>query len=65
MKHILKKDFPGLYNLKKNEENIRKVKEALQVAWERVPQALIDWLIELMPRRLGAVIAARGWYTKY
>ena len=65
MKDILRREFPGLSALKRNDENIQRVEEALRVAWERVPQALIDRLIESMPRRLQAVIDAKGWYTKY
>ena len=64
MKEILRKDFPGLYLLKRNAENTAKVEKALRVAWDRVPQDLIDRLIRSMPRRLAAVRKARGWYTK-
>ena len=60
MKDILRREFPGLSSLKRNDGNIQRVEEALRVAWERVPQALIDRLIESMPRRLQAVIDAKG-----
>ena len=65
MKGILYRDFPDLHLLKNNKENITVVEGALKVAWERVPQALIDRLIDSMPRRMEAVVRARGWYTKY
>ena len=65
MKDILRTDFPGLHTLKNNSQNIAKVEDALKVAWERVPQALIDKLVDSMPRRLAAVRKAKGWYTKY
>ncbi|KAK4244257.1 DDE superfamily endonuclease-domain-containing protein [Corynascus novoguineensis] len=51
MKEILRRDFPDLYRLKNNEENLA--------------VALIDTLIYSMPKRLRAVVRARGWYTKY
>jgi hypothetical protein len=65
MKEILHRDFPDLHLLKNNNENIAIVEDALKVAWERVPQAFIDNLIDSMPRRLEALVRARGWYTKY
>jgi hypothetical protein len=65
MKAILRRDFPDLHLLKKNDTNIAIVEEALKVAWERVPQAMIDGLIDSMPRRLWAVVRANGWYTRY
>lgn len=64
-KEILRRDFHALYLLKNNEENLAVVGDALRVAWERVPQALIDTLIDSIPKRLRAVVRARGWYTKY
>ncbi|SPQ23230.1 9187ef6b-60d4-43ae-921b-b90d4690428a [Thermothielavioides terrestris] len=65
MKEILRRDFPGLHLLKDTEANRAKVADALRAAWERVPQDLIDRLIDSMPRRLQAVRKAKGWYTKY
>jgi hypothetical protein len=65
MKAILHRDFPDLHLLKNNAANIAIVEDALKVAWERVPQTLIDSLIDSMPRRLEAVVRARGWYTRY
>ncbi|KAM4061494.1 DDE superfamily endonuclease [Hirsutella rhossiliensis] len=34
-------------------------------AWEDLEEDTLNHLIESMPRRLQAVVAARGWYTKY
>ena len=65
MKAILHRDFPDPHLLKNNATNIAIVEDALKVAWERVPQALIDSLIDSMPRCLEAVVRARGWYTRY
>lgn len=41
------------------------LKTALLEEWDRIPQEFIDNLIRSMPRRLGAVIKARGGSTKY
>jgi hypothetical protein len=39
--------------------------EAAQEAWQVLPEDLIKKLIDPMPRRIEAVIKARGWQTKY
>lgn len=42
-----------------------KLFEALEEAWENIDQQHIRNLVESMPRRLQAVIQARGGHTKY
>ncbi|GFX87699.1 transposable element Tcb1 transposase [Trichonephila clavipes] len=37
----------------------------IQTLWNSIPQADIQNLIDSMPRRIAALIAARGGYTKY
>ena len=34
-------------------------------AWEAIPQDYIDGLIKSMDNRVNAVLAAKGWHTKY
>ena len=34
-------------------------------AWEAIPQDYIDHLIKSMDYRVNAVLAAKGWHTKY
>ena len=65
MKEIIKREYPHLHILADNIANRAKVEAALKDAWRRVPQALIDGLIDSMPRRYKAVKKNRGWYTKY
>lgn len=38
---------------------------ALQQVWNSMGQEIINNLIESMKDRIAAVIAAKGWYTKY
>lgn len=65
MKEILYKDFPHLCFLTGSEVNIQEFVAALKVAWERVPQALIDRLIDSMRERVAELRRVRGWYTHY
>jgi transposase len=40
-------------------------KKAICDAWDHLDQNTIDSLIRSLPRRVAAVRAARGWYTRY
>lgn len=67
--HLLKKKIvdlhPELSTLPKTTESLAKVCEIAVVLWEEFEEEMINRLIDSMPRRIAAVIAARGWYTKY
>ena len=39
--------------------------ECCQVEWEKIPKEVCQNLIESMPRRVQAIIKAKGGYTKY
>ena len=39
--------------------------DAVVEAWNSIPDSVISTLIESMPRRCAAVIAAKGYVTKY
>ena len=39
--------------------------EALEQAWVRIEGNIMEDLVRSMERRVKAVIAADGWYTKY
>ena len=41
------------------------IEEALIHCWELIPDSLFETLVEGIPRRIEAVIRAKGWYTKY
>jgi hypothetical protein len=65
LKEILIKEYPQIRDLKNNEADRAKLAEYLQLAWRKIDQRFIRKLIESLPRRLRAVIRARGYYTKY
>ena len=44
---------------------IHELWERVQVEWERIPVEECQKLIESMPRRVQAVLKAKGGYTKY
>lgn len=46
-------------------QNIRELKRVISAEWEHIPQDIIKNLVESMPRRLHAVITARGSHTRY
>lgn len=45
--------------------NLRDLRTALVEEWDSIPQSFIDNLINGMPRRMQAVLTARGGNTKY
>jgi transposase len=65
MKELLHKRYPNLYLLSLSEVNQAYLEACLKEVWSEVPQEAIASLINSLPRRLQAVIAAKGWYTKY
>ena len=58
--------FPeAIYLDSKSEEAQMQLFDMLEKAWEAIDQKHIDKLVESMPRRIKAIIAAEGWHTKY
>ena len=56
---------PHLKELGKGQEGYDALATAIFDAWEAIPQSKIDELILKMDNRVNAVIAAKGWHTKY
>lgn len=46
-------------------QTIRELKNVITAEWERIPQASIRDILASMPRRIQAVILARGGHTRY
>ena len=49
----------------KGENRIGGSSTVTQVEWEKIPAEECQKLIESMPRRIQAVLRAKGGYTKY
>ena len=41
------------------------MKKAEETAWKNIPSCCFEACVESMPRRVKAVIDAKGWFTKY
>jgi transposase len=65
LKERICKGFPELSSLPKNNEALARLERAAVEVWEDFEDDLLEKLIESMPRRMTACIAANGWYTKY
>jgi transposase len=58
--------FPEEANNKSETDHARqRLESCLQAAWDTLDDSLFTKLIESMPRRIEACIAAEGWHTKY
>ena len=54
-----------LAELENPPKGIYKLWDRVQVEWERIPVEECQKLIKSMPRRIEAVLKAKGGYTKY
>ncbi len=39
--------------------------QTAEEVWMDIEDGLVDRLIDSMPRRIAAVVAAKGWWSKY
>ena len=53
------------YHLKKKLGEYEESANSVTELWEKIPKEECQKLIESMPRRLAAVVRAKGGYTKY
>ena len=57
---------PDLKHMQGSKEEIMdKLYATLERAWHDIPESMLESLVRSMPRRVNAVIKAKGWYTKY
>jgi transposase len=57
--------YPDLKDLGTGEEAKEALERALIEAWDLIDETIIESCLESMCRRRDAVIAAKGWHTKY
>ena len=60
--HILKM---RLATYERHTKSIQELWERVEVEWEKIPKEECVKLIQSMPRRVAAVLKAKGGYTKY
>ena len=65
LKKMVLEMHPELEGMGAGKDAIAALESALKEAWNALPDSLFESLIESMPRRVAAVIAAEGWHTKY
>jgi hypothetical protein len=65
LKEMIYERYPGLDGISSKDEQERILKEILPLCWEALNPSLIESLINSMPTRIEACIAANGWQTKY
>lgn len=66
LKELVYKVEPMIEYVTGGVDNIREVLgEALIKAWRLIEQHYFDAVLESMPRRVEALLAADGWHTKY
>jgi len=66
LKMELHRRYPDTKSLKGSSDAIRqKIQERLWAVWWNIGEEVLSNLIDSMPRRVKALIVARGWYTKY
>lgn len=46
-------------------QNAAELRLAVTAAWQQLPQNIINQLVLSMPRRVAALLVARGAYTRY
>ena len=66
LKKELHRRFPDTSNLPGGPEAVKRVlAERLAMVWTDIGPDTMNVLIDSMPRRVQALIDAKGWYTKY
>jgi hypothetical protein len=65
LKERICKENPSLSTMPKNNTTLRLLIRTAITVWEAFEDDLFNELVISLQRRLKAVIAANGWYTKY
>jgi hypothetical protein len=65
MKAEIYKLYPELEYANDMEETLERLIGGAKEAWHAIDQRILNTLADIMPHRVEAVIAAKGWYIKY
>jgi transposase len=66
LKEMIYQIDPDIESFRGTEKELRKqLAELIEEAWELIDQEYFDRLVDSMPRRIEAGIAAGGWHTEY
>ena len=65
MKKWICKYYSDLHEIGETEEAYQRLYQAINEAWEAIPQEKIDSLIRTMDNQINAVLQAKGWHTRY
>jgi transposase len=66
LKEILLQLYPEIDQINTTKTRAKLImREGLEIAWKAIKWEYIFECLDSMPQRVGAVIKAKGWYTKY
>ena len=65
MKQWINDNYSHLKEMGESQAAYDELAQVIVEAWEAIPQDYIDGLIKSMDNRVNAVLAAKGWHTKY
>ena len=57
--------FPESLTFRNDKEYFYQYEKEEETAWKNIPRSCFEACVESMPRRVKAVIDAKGWFTKY
>ena len=56
---------PESVTFRNNKDDCYQYEKAADKAWKNIPSSCFEACVESIPRRVKAVIDAKGWFTKY
>ena len=65
LKQWINDHHPELINMGKSEEDYQRLFRAIYEGWDAIGEEAMANLIKSMDNRVNAVIAAKGWYTRF
>ena len=65
LKNTILQVCPECGKFRNNNEDYYQYEKEAETAWKNIPSSCFEACEESMPRRVKAVIDAKGWFTKY